>query len=183
MSQLQIFHETNPQYLLQHSQDGATIAEELQKIGIVFQQWPTQAGLPQDHNGILVAYAEEITRLQTEHGYQAVDVVRLTPDLDPQKSYELRQKFLNEHTHDDHEVRFFVEGSGMFYLHLFEHVYMILCDRGDFISIPAHTPHWFDMSDRPQFTAIRLFMSPDGWVPHFTGTKLSEIFLKYQKDL
>ena len=28
----------------------------------------------------------------------------------------MRQKFLSEHTHDDDEVRFFVEGAGAFYL-------------------------------------------------------------------
>ncbi|VEA72042.1 Acireductone dioxygenase (Fe(2+)-requiring) [Serratia rubidaea] len=60
----------------------------------------------------------------------------------------LRQKFLSEHTHGEDEVRFFVEGAGLFCLHLNQRVYQILCEKNDLISVPAHTPHWFDMGPR-----------------------------------
>ena len=88
----------------------------------------------------------------------------------------LRQKFLSEHTHGEDEVRFFVEGAGLFCLHLDERVYAVLCTKGDLISVPAGTRHWFDMGDRPRFTAIRLFNNPDGWIARFTGDTLAERF-------
>ena len=48
------------------------------------------------------------------------------------------------------------------------------------MSIPAGTPHWFDMGPEPRFTAIRLFVSPAGWVANYTGAALAEAFPKFQ---
>jgi 1,2-dihydroxy-3-keto-5-methylthiopentene dioxygenase len=36
----------------------------------------------------------------------------------------LRNKFLAEHTHDDFEARFFVDGHGLFYVHPDDKVYL-----------------------------------------------------------
>jgi 1,2-dihydroxy-3-keto-5-methylthiopentene dioxygenase len=36
--------------------------------------------------------------------------------------------------------------------------------------------HWFDMGAAPRFTAIRLFVNPDGWVAAFTGSDIAERF-------
>ena len=47
----------------------------------------------------------------------------------PAEGGEMRQKFLNEHTHADFEVRFFVDGSGLFYLHVGDRVYLVLCEK------------------------------------------------------
>ena len=85
----------------------------------------------------------------------------------------MRLKFIEEHTHDDDEVRYFTEGSGAFYLHLGDGVYQVVCEAGDLISVPAHTKHWFDMGPVPHFTAIRLFKSPEGWVGKFTGDPIA----------
>src|SRR3546814_6097561 len=87
----------------------------------------------------------------------------------------MRAKFLSEHTHADDEVRFFVEGSGQFYLHMNDRVYVMLCEAGDLISVPAGTRHWFDTGPNPMFTAIRLFVSPDGWVADFTGDPIADM--------
>ena len=97
--------------------------------------------------------------------------MRITPD-NPNKQ-AIRTKFLDEHTHDEDEVRFFVEGSGAFYLHLGDKVYRVVCTRDDLLSVPAGTLHWFDMGPEPNFTCIRLFISPDGWVANFTGDKIA----------
>ncbi len=89
---------------------------------------------------------------------------------------KLRNMFLSEHTHSDFEVRYFVYGSGTFYLHIDDRVHVILCEGGDFISVPANTTHWFDMGTRPNFKAIRFFSIPDGWVATFTGSDISKRF-------
>jgi mannose-6-phosphate isomerase-like protein (cupin superfamily) len=87
-----------------------------------------------------------------------------------------RQKFLNEHTHSEDEVRFFVAGAGQFTLHIGEKVYEVLCEKGDLIGVPDGTRHWFDMSESPYFVAIRLFTNKEGWVANFTGEDIAEQF-------
>ncbi|STW08564.1 1,2-dihydroxy-3-keto-5-methylthiopentene dioxygenase [Klebsiella grimontii] len=93
-----------------------------------------------------------------EKGYQSWDVISLRAD-NPQKE-ALREKFLNEHTHGEDEVRFFVEGAGLFCLHIGDEVFQVLCEKNDLISVPAHTPHWFDMGSEPNFTAIPHLRQP-----------------------
>jgi 1,2-dihydroxy-3-keto-5-methylthiopentene dioxygenase len=88
----------------------------------------------------------------------------------------MRDKVLHEHTHADFEVRFFVEGRGLFNLRKNGKVYAMLCERGDLLSVPAGTTHWFDMGPQPQLKAIRLFAIAEGWVATFTGDKIADRF-------
>ncbi|MEO9170422.1 MAG: cupin, partial [Candidatus Baltobacteraceae bacterium] len=90
----------------------------------------------------------------------------------------MRKKFLDEHQHVEDEVRFFVEGRGAFYLHAGGRVYQTVCCKGDLISVPAGTKHWFDMGPDPEFTAIRLFINPEGWVANFTGDPIANDYPK-----
>ena len=126
----------------------------------------------------VVLGADAIDRLMAENGYKAVDVISLNADH-PQKD-ALRQKFLNEHTHSEDEVRFFVAGSGLFILHVGDRVYEIECVKDDLIAVPDGATHWFDMGEYPNFVAIRFFTEPDGWVGHFTGTGISNRFPRYE---
>jgi 1,2-dihydroxy-3-keto-5-methylthiopentene dioxygenase len=100
--------------------------------------------------------------------------VSLTPDH-PQAA-AIRAKFLNEHTHSEDEVRFFVRGSGDFVLHVGGKVWAAHCVQGDLLSVPAGTRHWFDAGERPSFTALRIFTDPAGWVADFTGTDMAQRF-------
>ena len=123
---------------------------------------------------MIAAYRDDIARLKREKNYQAMDVISLNADH-PDKAM-LRQKFLNEHTHSEDEVRFFVAGSGLFTLHLGAEVCEVLCEQGDLIAVPDNTPHWFDMGPNPHFIAIRLFTNPAGWVANFTGSGIAGTF-------
>ena len=179
MSHLTIYSETDPATPLADLSDGFAIAAALTEIGVQFDRWPTQE-LPEDSDGdtIMAAYAPEIERLKRERGYRSVDVIRLTPDH-PERD-ALRGKFLSEHTHAEEEVRFFVEGEGLFTLHKDGKVYNLLCTRGDLVGVPMGMPHWFDMGPRPRFTAIRLFVNPDGWVARFTGDDIAARFPRHE---
>ncbi|WP_027485638.1 acireductone dioxygenase [Rhodanobacter sp. OR87] len=176
MSRLRIFDETRPQSPLAEIDEHAAIAAELGKVGVRFEQWqasqPIVPGASQDE--VIAAYRGDIDRLMGEEGYQAVDVVSLTPDHPDRAA--LRQKFLSEHTHSEDEVRFFVAGAGQFTLHLGGRVYDILCEQGDLIGVPDGTRHWFDMSEAPYFVAIRLFTNKEGWVANFTGDDIASRF-------
>jgi 1,2-dihydroxy-3-keto-5-methylthiopentene dioxygenase len=159
--------------------DHDSISAALREIGVEFARWSADRELPADagQDAVLEAYADAIERLNRRYGFRSIDVVSLGPDH-PDADM-LRQKFLAEHTHADFEVRFFVDGSGLFYLHVGEQVYMVLCERGDLISVPANTTHWFDMGSRPSFKCIRLFTTPDGWVGDFTGSDIATRFPDY----
>jgi 1,2-dihydroxy-3-keto-5-methylthiopentene dioxygenase len=176
MSRLTIYSEDSAARALLDTTDGAQIAAALEPIGVQFERWTATKQLSKDVDDATVmdAYRADIERLKSQCGYQSVDVLRCLPD-NPKRE-ELRLKFLDEHTHDDDEVRFFVEGAGVFYLHAAGKVHMTLCERGDLISVPAGTRHWFDMGPAPLFTAIRLFTTPAGWVAKFTGEKIARSF-------
>jgi 1,2-dihydroxy-3-keto-5-methylthiopentene dioxygenase len=176
MSRLRIFHDTNGSEPVKVTSRHDDITTELKSVGVRFEQWqankPVAPGASQDE--VIAAYREDIERLKRDEGYQAVDVVSLNPDHPDRAAF--RAKFLNEHTHSEDEVRFFVAGRGLFTLHIGEHVYEVLCERGDLIGVPDGTRHWFDMSDEPYFIAIRLFTNPAGWVANFTGSDIAERF-------
>lgn len=172
MSRLAIYDEAGKP-VGQSTSDHQAIADRLAGLGVRFERWETSAPLSADagQEEVLAAYADDVKRLSDEYGFQSVDVVSLGP-AHPQKA-EMRQKFLAEHTHGDFEVRFFVDGKGLFYLHVDDQVYLVLCEQGDLISVPANTTHWFDMGENPDFKCIRMFRIPDGWVGEFTGSEIA----------
>ena len=176
MSTLTVYAESDPATPLVETNDFARIADELGAAGIRFERW--RAGRPlaedADHDTIIEAYRDEIDRLVTERGYQAYDVVSMSPEHPERDAF--RRKFLEEHTHSEDEVRFFVRGQGLFVIHKDGKVYSMLCEQDDLISVPANTRHWFDMGPRPRFTAIRLFNNPEGWVARFTGDRIASRF-------
>lgn len=179
MSRLTIYPENAATEVVVSTTDPREIAAELAAAGVAFERWQATVDLPTgaSQEEILAAYAPDLTRLREQGGYTTVDVVSLKPDHPDRAA--LRQKFLDEHTHSEDEVRFFVEGSGAFYLHLQQRVYQITCERGDLLRVPANTRHWFDMGPTPHFTAIRLFIDPAGWVGHFTGDKIASGFPRH----
>lgn len=178
MTLLQVMPADDGANVLVRTEDITEIAAELAPHNIRIERWATvplagDAGQEE----VLAAYASEVERLSAEGPYPLVDVVRMVPnDIDPEwpaKAEAARTKFLNEHTHDEDEIRFFVEGAGCFYLHLGDKVYAVVCTAGDLMSVPAGTTHWFDMGTRPHFCAIRFFQEEDGWVAGFTGSEIA----------
>lgn len=180
MSRLRIFNDDAPQAPVLATSERSAIAEELQRIGVGFEQWdaskPVQPGDP--HDIILDAYRSDIDRLIEANGFKTVDVVSIAPDNPNREA--MRTKFLDEHFHKEDEVRFFVAGSGLFTLHVDGKVFEVLCESGDLIAVPDSMTHWFDMGPEPSFVAIRFFTEPDGWVGHFTGTDIALKFPRYE---
>lgn len=175
MSLLTVYPDNQPDQGV-HYTDFADIQRELSPLGVKFERWTAdrEISADDDQTTVIAAYRHSIDRLIEEYGFQSVDVINLNPDH-PQKA-EFRQKFLAEHTHDDFEVRFFIDGCGLFYLHVGNKVYAALCEKGDLISVPANTTHWFDMGANPRFKCIRLFTTADGWVAKFTGSDIAARF-------
>lgn len=154
----------------------AQIADRLQSIGALFERWQTAKPLGDDADdaAIIETHKEDVMRIQKRFGFESVDVISVTKDH-PQKA-DIRAKFLSEHTHSDFEVRFFVEGQGLFFLHCEDKVYAILCQQGDLISVPANVKHWFDLGQNPNLKCIRFFTTPDGWIAQYTGSDIATHF-------
>lgn len=163
--------------------DYQAIADSLSGIGVQLERWQADKPLPADadQDTVIAAYQDSVDKLNAQYGFKSLDVVSLRPD-NPKKD-EMRGKFLAEHIHRDFEIRFFVDGRGLFYLHVDGKVYMILCEAGDLISVPANTTHWFDMGANPNFKCIRFFTTEDGWVGDFTGSDIATTFPDFDAHL
>lgn len=181
MTLLQIMPDDDATTVTLRTRDEQTITEVLKGVGVDFRRWELRVQVTPDtaDADLLAAYRTEIDRLCELHDLTLVDLARLSPPEDPEgqeRAAQARAKFLDEHRHDEDEVRFFAHGTGCFYLHLDRQVHAVVCEAGDLLSVPAGTRHWFDMGPRPDFAAIRFFQKEDGWVGDFTGTPISVSF-------
>lgn len=161
MTLLTMFAEDGREQL--RSEDLAEIGRVLSNIGVRFER-RSAVGLEED--------------LRTQ-GYTTTDTVSVGPDH-PERD-AMRAKFLAEHRHAEDEVRYFLSGSGLFTLRESGKVYAVLCTVGDLISVPEGMRHWFDMGPRPDFTAMRFFRTPEGWVGEFTGDPIADRFPRLER--
>jgi 1,2-dihydroxy-3-keto-5-methylthiopentene dioxygenase len=163
------------------SSDVAEIKKFLNERGVFFDQWEASVEFSDDadQETILGAYEHALKPYMDSNGYKTADVISINSTT---PNYEaIRAKFLSEHTHTEDEVRFFVDGEGLFWFNLEDGkspVFNVLCQSGDLISVPANTKHWFDAGETDPFVkAIRIFIDTSGWVPHYTGSDIAEKFL------
>lgn len=157
----------------------------LNNRGVFFDQW--QAGVVFSDSAtpdeILAAYEKDLKPFMEAGGYKTADVITINHLTE---NYEaIRAKFLAEHTHSEDEIRFFVDGQGLFWFNL-EHedgtteVFNLLCEKGDLISVPAGTKHWFDAGEENPFVkAIRIFIDMSGWVPVYTDSGLEKRYVDF----
>jgi 1,2-dihydroxy-3-keto-5-methylthiopentene dioxygenase len=122
----------------------------LVRHGIDYEQWVPSEPIPADASGdaVLAAYAREVDA-----------------------------RFNREHWHDEDEVRFIIEGRGLFHVHPANGpVFAIEVEAGDLIRVPRGTHHWFDLCADRRIRAIRLFQDPSGWTPHYTESGVDQGF-------
>jgi len=148
--------------------DAAEIKAFLADNGIAYDVWPladrVDPAAPAER--ILAAYGPEIEELKRRGGFVTADVVDVypeTPNLDA-----MLAKFSKEHTHTEDEVRFILQGRGVFHINPVDRpVFAIEVWAGDMISVPLGTRHWFDLCTDRRIRAIRLFQDMSGWTPHY----------------
>ncbi len=128
--------------------------DDLAKQGVL--SWTVAAG-----EAVRSATIEKIKR---ERGYVDEDFVALTPDTPNLEA--ICAKFDKEHFHTEDEVRFVVEGDGIFDVRdSTDRWIRIEVTEGDIIVIPARKYHRFFLTDRKQIRCMRLFANHDGWAP------------------
>jgi 1,2-dihydroxy-3-keto-5-methylthiopentene dioxygenase len=151
--------------------DEGEIRDYLAGIGIDFERWEMteRAGANASADEILRAYAPEIEKLKARGGYVTADVIDVKPDTAGLDA--MLAKFSIEHTHDEDEVRFIVEGRGLFHIHpASSSVVALEVEAGDLIRVPRGTLHWFDLCGERRIRAIRLFQDTTGWTPKYTNS-------------
>jgi len=155
-----------------------TVAEYLSNVRITYERWEVESPLPQNASAeeVLAAYEQEVERLKQKGGYVAADVI----DVNSRTAglAEMLAKFKREHWHDEDEVRFILDGRGLFHVRpQTGPIISIEVEAGDLVCIPAGTWHWFNLCSELEIKAIRLFQRTDGWTPYYTE---SNVDLRYE---
>ena len=155
----------------------AEVAAFLAARGIEYERWvadePVETSASAD--AVLGAYRRQIADLKRTGGYVTADVIDVTPATPGLDA--MLAKFSSEHWHDEDEVRYIIEGHGLFHIRPADApVFAIEVGEGDLIRVPRGTHHWFDLCGDRRIRAIRLFQDPAGWTPRYTDSGADKEF-------
>jgi 1,2-dihydroxy-3-keto-5-methylthiopentene dioxygenase len=136
-------------------------ADDLGKFGVLHWRLP------------LAGSEAEIARIKSSRGYVDQDEISLsreTPNLDA-----ICAKFDKEHFHTLDEVRFVVDGEGIFDVRDANDQWVrIEVDAGDLIIIPANKYHRFYLTSAKAIRCVRLFLNNEGWAPLYRQTEVAK---------
>ena len=141
--------------------DKKEIADFLKKYGLYSEFWEPKI-TTSDNSDPLIKYKNQIETLKKKFNYASADYCSLdksNPNLD-----KMLEPFMKEHHHTDDEVRFTVEGEGIFGVNpVTEDPFEIYVESGDLLIIPAMTRHWFELTDKKNICCIRIFKENPRW--------------------
>lgn len=124
----------------------------LEANGVIYRD------LPMDQAG----YQPHLDELTRRRGYVTQDEVKLAPDTPNLEAVLAR--FDPEHHHEDDEVRFVLDGAGVFDVRADDGRWMrIVVEPGDLIVVPKGKRHRFELTDLRRIHCVRLFKDPAGW--------------------
>ena len=134
----------------------ALTVEHLRASGVLYQRYALEDQ----------AYQEPLDALAEAQGYIEQDVIELRPDTPNLEA--ICAKFVDEHLHTDDEVRFVLEGEGIFDLRSDGDRWIRAeVEKGDLLVVPAGLYHRFFLTARKHIRCVRLFQDSSGWVPHY----------------
>ena len=176
MSCLTVYHETSPDIpnkVLTHFEDiAATLAEH----GIGFERQPVAGSVaPGSSSQIVVeACGGQLGELSRALGYPNTDIISLNRDH-AQKA-EQRGRFLDERRHTAAESWFLLGGRGLLNVHVGHHVFALLCEKGDIITLASGTQYWLDLGEEPHIVLVRLHSEAEGGLAEFTDKSIAGRF-------
>jgi 1,2-dihydroxy-3-keto-5-methylthiopentene dioxygenase len=135
---------------------GAATTDDLARIGVLHERLAVD---PQ-------AYQPPLDALAKSRGYVEQDIVELSPGT-PELA-TICAKFDREHLHTDDEVRYVLEGEGIFDVRSDDDRWIrITVESGDLLVVPANLHHRFLLTEKKHIRCVRLFKDKSGWVPHY----------------
>ena len=159
------------------------IAHELASLNIQLNRWSVednprlqtllaQESLSEDEKEeVLKALDGYFEQLKQKAGYQSRDLIVLypgVPNLDG-----LMAKFDQIHTHAEDEVRYIIDGEGIFgFVRPDGSQVELTVQKEEYINIPAGTEHWFYLNWARRIKAVRYFSGTQGWTPEYTGKEI-----------
>ena len=133
----------------------------LEKYGLYAEFWQPEVSNANIFDP-LIKYKNQIEKLKKKFGYASADYCALNtsnPNLD-----KMLEPFKKEHHHTDDEVRFTVEGEGIFGVNPFtEPPFEVCVEAGDLLVVPANTRHWFELTKEKNICCIRIFKENPKW--------------------
>ena len=155
MSFLHVYHEADSDQPLLSTRDEARIKLELGAHQILFQSHslpPLRSTASAEE--VLDEHAALIDEMRLRSGCRRIELRGMSPVY---PDGQLRRELLySESRGMGQQWHLFLHGQAIFYLHLAYRVYVVGCERGNLISIPADLPHWFDMGPQPDFVTVTL---------------------------
>ncbi len=131
-------------------------ATELARVGVLHERLEVSAE----------GFQPALDELKASRGYVEQDEVQLHAEMDGLD--EICAKFADEHLHTDDEVRFVLDGEGIFDIRSADDRWMrVTVEKGDLIVVPADLHHRFFLTPKQQIRCVRLFKDASGWVPHY----------------
>ena len=120
---------------------------------------------------ILKSLDSYFEQLQQTAGYQTRDLIVLHPGIPNLDT--LLTKFDKIHTHSEDEVRYIVDGEGIFgFVRPDGTQVELTVQPQEYINVPAGTEHWFYLTPARRIKAVRYFTGTQGWTPEYTGTEI-----------
>lgn len=112
-----------------HDSGVAVSTTELEKIGVISHHFSS---------------VDDVNSLASERGYKNRDEITVSPAAMGDE-YETKVKgFFNEHTHEDEEIRYILDGGGFFDVRSKDDRWVrIRLGKGDLIILPAGIYHRF----------------------------------------
>ncbi len=169
-------------------EDGTTytqlvdIARELAPLNIQIKHWCigdntrlhsllAQENLNEEEKEqVLTALDNYFEELQRTLGYQSRDLIVLHPLLNLDA---LLAKFNQIHTHAEDEVRYIVDGEGIFgFVRPDGSQVELTVQPEEYINVPAGTEHWFYLTPEGRVKAVRYFSGTQGWTPEYIGKEI-----------
>lgn len=142
--------------------DDSKIKMVMAEYGVPFERWGVRGAAGAGDDQVITIYKQEVDQLKTERSYLTVDLVALKPSTPNLET--ILAKFDKEHHHVDDEVRFTVEGEGVFEIEADAGKFLkFTAEPGDLIVIPALRRHAFYLTDKQNIRCIRLFKTQVGW--------------------
>lgn len=166
--------------------DPTTLAQVLSALGVehLHQPVPYSATLlswldqddlgPAARKALLSGIDGLLRPWRDTHGYQAQDLVVLHPGTAGLP--DLLAQFAQPHVHRDDEVRYVLDGEGVFgFFDADGTEHRLTVGPGDFIRIPGGVEHRFGLTAHRRIKAVRLFTDAGGWSAIYTQRSVAPL--------